>query len=123
MAEKAENHGHLCGLSNRTERFDPEKGCGHFWIHDGGETIKLEGAEYRQEHMCPKCGRGPFRLRLPEDFPNTLEAREKIPEYYKRAAEPRKELRSLATLLLTTILSEEFQKWKQEKDEETHASG
>lgn len=35
-----------------------EDGCGHEWKH-----VRLEGVsneEYRQAHLCPNCGAGPW---------------------------------------------------------------
>ena len=64
----SELHAHMCGLDNQTDVFNPDNGCGHVWAHDGNESRKLSGPEYRRAHTCPACGRGNWRLRLPPDF-------------------------------------------------------
>ena len=56
-------HKHQCGDDgwNEYKGPNPDKGCGHIFEH--GE----ESAGKAAAHMCPKCGKGPWALKLPND--------------------------------------------------------
>jgi hypothetical protein len=61
--DRDQPHVHCCGFS-----LDPKQkqsGCGHQWTHKMSDFSDQEG--YDQGHICPKCGKGPWRWKLDEE--------------------------------------------------------
>ena len=59
-------HTHKCGFTLVNSITDPlPMGCGHEWSHDGVimQLLATE-QEFKEGHMCPACGRGPWRWQV-----------------------------------------------------------
>lgn len=54
-------HKHRCG--EMVNGFDSTQGCGHEWDHERPPASVGEAA-YDKAHLCPKCGKGPWRYKV-----------------------------------------------------------
>lgn len=50
-------HSHQCGFG--IDGFVQENGCGFEWSH-GDSLIVAPDNVYKEGHMCPRCGLGPW---------------------------------------------------------------
>lgn len=50
------SHPHRCGEGK--DGFDSTRGCGHVWDHPRVDSSP--DAVHARNHICPKCGKGPW---------------------------------------------------------------